>query len=36
MLSVHSQMSPPTKGKTLEPNLRRYKQTALKAASVDV
>jgi hypothetical protein len=35
MLPVHSQMSPPTKDKTLEPNLHRLELTTLKAVSVD-
>jgi hypothetical protein len=36
MLPVHSQMSLPTKDKTLEPNLRQHKLTTLKAVNVDV
>jgi hypothetical protein len=36
MLPVHSQMSPPTKDKTLEPNLCRHKLTTLKAINVAV
>jgi hypothetical protein len=36
MLPLHSQMSPPTKDKMLEPNLRHHKLTTLKAINVDV
>jgi hypothetical protein len=35
MLLVHSQTSPPTQDKTLEPNLRWHKLTTLKEVNVD-